>query len=654
MKKLILICLLLTSDLVHAVADRVNYSGEVAITEDNIVLADSSGSFDIKKRPYMAFSAKFVLSSWGLMGTAVNSCSIIWDFVDFTGRPSDEWIYISGLPINNTSDDFVRHALSKHPDIKYFSVSSGIIQIGIRKSALKYEPKLYDLELLVPIEQIHDKAMLLETGVDSRTSDGVNVRCISGALGNAGQVGLDTPYALDDDRLLVTRAAMRDSYEGIYNKNGTLLGRYVPKEPALKLLDELVKEHKREEPYPVDSQKITIVNAEFDLHPVINFISKVIREAKNAAHAEKMKRAAEQRREQLAKQTSEKSSSVDDTPTDQAYYQATSNKLGGLLDQLKKELVASARESTVVGASTHHTDSQHYHQYFANRSISDDALELNFSRIEQTEQAFAQFANSYTSKAPRDMRALYANVPKFEGAVADLLNSLKTIPKGRFTMGCSNGDDDCYDYEKPRHRVNISSFKMMESEVTFAMWDACVNAGGCSHRPSDEGWGRGNRPVMNVSYDDITKQFIPWLNTTTGQTFRLPSEAEWEYAARAESTTKFSWGNTIGRNNAHCKVCGSRWDDSKTAPVKSFRANAFGLYDMHGNVKEWVADCVNQSYFGARKNGASWLSGKCSSRVLRGSSWTAPLVWQRISYRSGQSSSTRGVQYGFRLAQDIQ
>jgi len=111
--------------------------------------------------------------------------------------------------------------------------------------------------------------------------------------------------------------------------------------------------------------------------------------------------------------------------------------------------------------------------------------------------------------------------------------------------------------------------------------------------------------VINVSYDDITQQYIPWLNQITGQTYRLPSEAEWEYAARAGSTTKYSWGNDIGRNQANCDGCGSEWDNEKTVRVKSFAANRFGLYDMHGNVWEWTQDCWNDSYIAAPTDGSS-------------------------------------------------
>ncbi|WP_051219849.1 SUMF1/EgtB/PvdO family nonheme iron enzyme [Rheinheimera baltica] len=225
-----------------------------------------------------------------------------------------------------------------------------------------------------------------------------------------------------------------------------------------------------------------------------------------------------------------------------------------------------------------------------------------------------------------------------------------TIPAGSSMMGSNDGDAD----EQPIHRVTINAFKLMESEVTFAMWDACVAAGGCSHKPDDGAWGRGNRPVINVSWNDVTTEFVPWLNRATGQTFRLPSEAEWEYAARAGSTTQYSWGNDVGRNNANCDGCGSQWDDKQTAPVKSFRPNAFGLYDMHGNVWEWTQDCWNDSYSGAPSTGSAWQAGDCSRRVVRGGSWYNAPSGLRSAFRNWPSASVRSSSRGFRLAQDLQ
>ena len=225
------------------------------------------------------------------------------------------------------------------------------------------------------------------------------------------------------------------------------------------------------------------------------------------------------------------------------------------------------------------------------------------------------------------------------------------IPAGSFRMGDIQGGGGSD--EKPVHRVRIKAFLLGKTEVTFAQWDACVAAGGCSHKPSDDGWGRGSRPVIDVSWKDITEQFIPWLNKVTGKRYRLPTEAEWEYAARAGSETKYSWGNSIGKNKANCDGCGSRWNDSKTAPVASFAANAFGLYDMHGNVWEWTQDCWNGSYRGAPSDGTAWLSGDCSWRVLRGGSWGSNPYDLRSADRGGFTSGYRNFISGFRLARTL-
>ena len=225
------------------------------------------------------------------------------------------------------------------------------------------------------------------------------------------------------------------------------------------------------------------------------------------------------------------------------------------------------------------------------------------------------------------------------------------IPTGSFRMGDISGGGQSD--EKPVHRVSVKAFLMSATEVTFAQWDACAAAGGCSYKPSDSGWGRGSRPVINVSWEDITKQYIPWLNKKTGEQYRLPSEAEWEYAARAGSETKYSWGNSIGNNKVNCDGCGSRWDNSQTAPVGSFAANAFGLYDMHGNVWEWTQDCRNGSYKDAPSDGTAWLSGNCGRRVLRGGSWYYDPYFLRSAFRVSNTTGDRVNSVGFRLARTL-
>ena len=243
------------------------------------------------------------------------------------------------------------------------------------------------------------------------------------------------------------------------------------------------------------------------------------------------------------------------------------------------------------------------------------------------------------------------------------------IPAGRFRMGCLNDDGDCFGSEKPVHDVTIPApFALSVYEVTFDEWDACVADGGCGgYRPSDGGWGRGGRPVIHVNWKDA-RSYASWLSRQTGETYRLPSEAEWEYAARAGTATKYHfgsdssrlcrWGNGVDltgkeeysdwRTPANC-----RDGHIRTAPTGSFEANGFGLHDMHGNVGEWVEDCWNGSYARAPSDGVAWVSGDCAQRVLRGGSWDYDPRYLRAAYRNRDSTGDRFDVSGFRVARTL-
>ena len=232
------------------------------------------------------------------------------------------------------------------------------------------------------------------------------------------------------------------------------------------------------------------------------------------------------------------------------------------------------------------------------------------------------------------------------------------ILAGRFRMGCLSNDDACDSDEKPAHGVTIGRpFALSVYEVTFTEWDACVAAGGCGGyeppgEPPHRGWARGNRPVINVSWEDA-QSFVSWLSRETGESYRLPSESEWEYAARAGTVTKRSWGNETGRNRANCDGCGIQRDDDWTVPVGSFAPNRWGLYDMHGNVWEWTEDCWNDSYRGAPSDGSAWLLGDCSRRVLRGGSWSSYPESLRAAHRYGYPTDRRIHSVGFRIARTL-
>ena len=220
------------------------------------------------------------------------------------------------------------------------------------------------------------------------------------------------------------------------------------------------------------------------------------------------------------------------------------------------------------------------------------------------------------------------------------------VPAGSFMMGSPASEKGRDSDEGPQHRVTIARpFAVGKFEVTFAEWDACVAAGGCRYRPGAQD--RGRRPVMNVSWNDITQEYLPWLSRTTGKTYRLLSEAEWEYAARAGTTTPYATGHTITQSQAN-------FDNPKgTVDAGSFRANAFGFHDMHGNVWEWVQDCWNPNYKGAPSDGSAQTTGNCSLRVLRGGSWYYGPGYLRSAYRSRIQPDDRYIYRGFRLARTL-
>ncbi|MCK0154914.1 bifunctional serine/threonine-protein kinase/formylglycine-generating enzyme family protein [Alcanivorax sp. S6407] len=227
----------------------------------------------------------------------------------------------------------------------------------------------------------------------------------------------------------------------------------------------------------------------------------------------------------------------------------------------------------------------------------------------------------------------------------------KGIPGGSFRMGSNDGDDE----EKPVHSVRVSSFYMQEHEVTWNQYQPCIDAGVCASE-NDSGHGKGNRPVINVAWIEA-QTYIRWLNKETGQRFRLPSEAEWEYAARAGSTGKYSWGNSISCSQASYGRSRDRECSNNGvgfALVKSFSPNRFGLYDMHGNVEEWVQDCWHDSYNGAPSDGSAWTSGgDCGLRVARSGRYDGKPADVRSAVRDAYYAGLNGsYRMGFRLAQD--
>lgn len=235
------------------------------------------------------------------------------------------------------------------------------------------------------------------------------------------------------------------------------------------------------------------------------------------------------------------------------------------------------------------------------------------------------------------------------------------IPEGEFLMGSPETERGRGKDEGPQHPVTIAKpFAVGKFEVTFSEWDACVADKGCTYNPGDEGWGRGRHPVINVSWDDA-QQYTAWLSKRTGKEYRLLSEAEWEYAARgvttktADAITPFSTGQTISYKQANYDAnftYGSGQQGSyrqKTTDVGSFPKNTFGLYDMHGNVWEWVEDCYKPSYEGAPSDGSP-VTSPCDLHVLRGGAWNYYPKLLRSAYRYATPAGIRLNNFGFRVA----
>ena len=246
--------------------------------------------------------------------------------------------------------------------------------------------------------------------------------------------------------------------------------------------------------------------------------------------------------------------------------------------------------------------------------------------------------------------------------------AMVVVPPGRFMMGSPPDEKGRIENEGPRHEVTIArSFAVGKYEVTFDEWDTCVAERACP-AAGDSGFGRGRRPVINVSYDSIGR-YLAWLSAKAGTKYRLLTESEWEYAARAGSDKSRFWGESLDDACRYANVfnpstqtkykdkdrqpfkCDDRY--LETAPVGTFKPNRFGLYDMLGNVWEWVEDCWNASYAGAPDDGRPWLTGDCSKRVMRGGGWYFGPRNVRSAKRINIPASGSGHDVGFRVARTL-
>jgi formylglycine-generating enzyme required for sulfatase activity len=217
-------------------------------------------------------------------------------------------------------------------------------------------------------------------------------------------------------------------------------------------------------------------------------------------------------------------------------------------------------------------------------------------------------------------------------------------------MGSPPTEKGRYDDESPQHRVTIARpFAVSKYELSFAEWDACVASGDCEPRANNI---QGQQPATNITIEDA-EHYVAWLSRMTGKPYRMLTEAEYEYAARAGTQTTYPWGNEIEKNKADCAGCGSQWDGKQPAPVGSFAPNNFGLYDMVGNVWEWVEDCYHPNYDGAPLDGSVWRGADCDHRIARGGAWDSNPRYVRSAQRGLLTSDLRMSGLSFRIARTL-
>ena len=222
------------------------------------------------------------------------------------------------------------------------------------------------------------------------------------------------------------------------------------------------------------------------------------------------------------------------------------------------------------------------------------------------------------------------------------------VPAGDFMMGSPTTEKGRFPNEGPQQHVTIArSFAVAKFDVTFADWDACVSVGACPVA-GDGGYGRGTKPVINVSWDDA-EQYVAWFSRMTNRPYRLLTEAEWEYAARAGSHHRLSLGRRHRQRECRLQGVRKQWDNRETSAVGSFKPNDFGLYDMNGDVWQWVQDCYHGDYNGTPTDGSAWSGGDCKFRDLRGSSWRSDPQYLRSANRLWLAPDSRHDDIGFRI-----
>jgi len=312
-----------------------------------------------------------------------------------------------------------------------------------------------------------------------------------------------------------------------------------------------------------------------------------------------------------------------------------------------KSVLAGAPSEKQLQELERQTEQVEKEQAEAKRKVEDEAKQQAEEAAKRADLE-KQHAAGETMKNEEDERATSVSAGEvFQDGFADGSKGpeMVVIPAGTFQMGDLAGDGASN--EKPVHTVTIAQpFAMGKYEVTFDSYDKFAQDTGRA-LPEDSGWGRGNRPVINITWDDAVA-FAAWISGETGKHYRLPSEAEWEYAARAGTTTSYWWGHKASKDRAKY---GSLL--SGTASVGTFPPNPFGLHDTSGNVWEWTQDCWNDNYDGAPADGTAWQSGNCGKHVLRGGSWFIMPEWLRSAFRYTYATDDRHGWLGFRLVRSL-
>jgi formylglycine-generating enzyme required for sulfatase activity len=243
----------------------------------------------------------------------------------------------------------------------------------------------------------------------------------------------------------------------------------------------------------------------------------------------------------------------------------------------------------------------------------------------------------------------FSECVKTDGDYSKYCPQMVVVSAGKFMMGSPAAEMDRQRDEGPQHEVTIARpFAVSKFEATSDQWETCIQYGGCTRDRSP--FGGGKQPVIFVTWDKA-QEYVKWLSGFIGKRYRLLTEAEWEYAARAGSTDPYSFegdASVLGEYAWYSKNSGD-----KTHPVGEKKPNAFGLYDVHGNVMEWVEDCYHKTYDGAPTDGSAWTTGDCANRILRGGAWKYSFQVLRSAHRSGLSPEYKGANVGFRVGRTL-